>query len=176
MMFLLLYVYVLRTSRAIIIVFSRINSIVYFIYSLASFFFFFWIYHFFKSLIIIYFRLHAWNCIFLLLIICRCSYCKKDNNYFSACLYTNAVEVLYWCIHCVAKATGGGAYKYADLFKERLGVSLDKEDEMDCLVAGANFLLKVEPCFKFFVSLAFYLGQLYRGDRLCLLNWYSYSY
>ncbi|KAH0468340.1 hypothetical protein IEQ34_003373 [Dendrobium chrysotoxum] len=40
------------------------------------------------------------------------------------------------------KATGGGAYKYADDFKERLGVSLDKEDEMNCLVAGANFLLK----------------------------------
>ncbi|KAF7073859.1 hypothetical protein CFC21_078786 [Triticum aestivum] len=42
----------------------------------------------------------------------------------------------------VIKATGGGAFKYADLFKERLGVSLEKEDEMDCLVAGANFLLK----------------------------------
>lgn len=40
------------------------------------------------------------------------------------------------------KATGGGAYKFADLFKENLGVSLDKVDEMDCLVAGANFLLK----------------------------------
>ncbi|KAL9243146.1 hypothetical protein vseg_017070 [Gypsophila vaccaria] len=42
----------------------------------------------------------------------------------------------------VVKATGGGAFKFADLFKERLGVSLDKEDEMNCLVAGANFLLK----------------------------------
>ncbi|MBA0806533.1 hypothetical protein Gohar_005984, partial [Gossypium harknessii] len=42
----------------------------------------------------------------------------------------------------IKKATGGGAYKFADLFKERLGVSIDKEDEMDCLVAGANFLLK----------------------------------
>ncbi|KAJ4840212.1 Pantothenate kinase 2, mitochondrial [Turnera subulata] len=40
------------------------------------------------------------------------------------------------------KATGGGAYKFADLFKEKLGISLDKEDEMNCLVAGANFLLK----------------------------------
>ncbi|KAH1074151.1 hypothetical protein J1N35_026479 [Gossypium stocksii] len=40
------------------------------------------------------------------------------------------------------KATGGGAYKFADLFKEKLGVSLDKEDEMECLVTGANFLLK----------------------------------
>ncbi|XP_059656401.1 pantothenate kinase 2 isoform X3 [Cornus florida] len=42
----------------------------------------------------------------------------------------------------VIKATGGGAYKFADLFKERLGVSIEKEDEMNCLVAGANFLLK----------------------------------
>ncbi|XP_025690536.1 pantothenate kinase 1 isoform X1 [Arachis hypogaea] len=40
------------------------------------------------------------------------------------------------------KATGGGAYKYADLFKEKFRISLDKEDEMDCLVAGANFLLE----------------------------------
>ncbi|XP_022734128.1 pantothenate kinase 1-like isoform X1 [Durio zibethinus] len=40
------------------------------------------------------------------------------------------------------KATGGGAYKFADLFKEKLGITLDKEDEMDCLVTGANFLLK----------------------------------
>ncbi|KAH7570293.1 hypothetical protein ACOSP7_018343 [Xanthoceras sorbifolium] len=40
------------------------------------------------------------------------------------------------------KATGGGAYKFADLIKEKLGVSIEKEEEMDCLVAGANFLLK----------------------------------
>nr|CAD1842813.1 unnamed protein product [Ananas comosus var. bracteatus] len=40
------------------------------------------------------------------------------------------------------KATGGGAFKFADVLKERLGVSLDKEDEMNCLVSGANFLLK----------------------------------
>lgn len=42
----------------------------------------------------------------------------------------------------VIKATGGGAFKFTDLFKEKLGILLDKEDEMDCLVAGANFLLK----------------------------------
>lgn len=40
------------------------------------------------------------------------------------------------------KATGGGAFKFADLFMEKLGIILDKVDEMDCLVAGANFLLK----------------------------------
>ncbi|XP_058091822.1 pantothenate kinase 2-like [Magnolia sinica] len=44
--------------------------------------------------------------------------------------------------NAIIKATGGGASKFADIFKERLGVSIDKEDEMDCLVAGANFLLK----------------------------------
>lgn len=42
----------------------------------------------------------------------------------------------------IVKATGGGAFKFADLFKEKLGITLDKEDEMSCLVAGANFLLK----------------------------------
>ncbi|KAL8534191.1 hypothetical protein ACS0TY_010261 [Phlomoides rotata] len=42
----------------------------------------------------------------------------------------------------VIKATGGGAFKFADLFKEKLGIVLDKVDEMSSLVAGANFLLK----------------------------------
>lgn len=37
---------------------------------------------------------------------------------------------------------GGGAYKYGELFKERLGVVLDQEDEMACLVSGCNFLLR----------------------------------
>ncbi|KXZ50162.1 hypothetical protein GPECTOR_17g798 [Gonium pectorale] len=40
------------------------------------------------------------------------------------------------------KATGGGAYKYSDVFKVRLGVVLEKEDEMACLVSGCNVLLK----------------------------------
>ncbi|KAL7599108.1 hypothetical protein Lser_V15G21444 [Lactuca serriola] len=44
--------------------------------------------------------------------------------------------------NAVIKVTGGGAYKFADLFKEKLGVSIEKEDEIDCLVTGANFLLK----------------------------------
>ncbi len=39
-------------------------------------------------------------------------------------------------------ATGGGAHKYADLFLERLGVVLEKVDEMDCLVGGCSFLLR----------------------------------
>ncbi|XP_011622019.1 pantothenate kinase 2 isoform X2 [Amborella trichopoda] len=44
--------------------------------------------------------------------------------------------------NAIIKATGGGAYKFAEVFKDTLGFTVEKEDEMDCLVAGANFLLK----------------------------------
>ncbi|KAJ0048912.1 hypothetical protein Pint_15450 [Pistacia integerrima] len=63
-------------------------------------------------------------------------------------LHNGGIDATHWNSkglandNAVIKATGGGAYKFTDLFKERLGVTLDKEDEMDCLVAGANFLLK----------------------------------
>ena len=40
------------------------------------------------------------------------------------------------------KATGGGAFKYADLFRERMGIILEREDEMACMVSGCNFLLQ----------------------------------
>jgi len=40
------------------------------------------------------------------------------------------------------KATGGGAYKFSKVFQERLGITLQKEDEMACAVAGAKFLLE----------------------------------
>ena len=39
--------------------------------------------------------------------------------------------------------TGGGAFKYADRIKEKLNLEVAKVDEMDCICAGANFLLKV---------------------------------
>jgi len=41
----------------------------------------------------------------------------------------------------VIRVTGGGAYKYADVFEQRLGCKLVKEDEMQCLIWGTNFLL-----------------------------------
>ena len=33
-------------------------------------------------------------------------------------------------------ATGGGAYKYYDKIRERLGVDVLREDEMECLIIG----------------------------------------
>ena len=38
--------------------------------------------------------------------------------------------------------TGGGAYKFSDLITEKLGLKVIKVEEMSCICAGANFLLK----------------------------------
>ena len=48
-------------------------------------------------------------------------------------------------------ATGGGAYRFAELFLKDLDVVLEKKDEFDCLVAGCSFLQAAIPdeCFTF---------------------------
>ncbi|CAH8575992.1 unnamed protein product [Schistosoma turkestanicum] len=43
------------------------------------------------------------------------------------------------------KVTGGGAYRYRELICSKLGVELDKEDEMDCLIRGCVFMLRNIP-------------------------------
>jgi len=52
----------------------------------------------------------------------------------------------------VVKATGGGAFKNSKAFQNRFGIQLQKEDEMKCAVAGANFLLQTirDEAFTFF--------------------------
>ncbi|ETO15636.1 hypothetical protein RFI_21728, partial [Reticulomyxa filosa] len=42
-------------------------------------------------------------------------------------------------------ATGGGAYKYASMLTEHLGVVVKKGDELQCLLRGLNFLLTYVP-------------------------------
>ena len=34
--------------------------------------------------------------------------------------------------------TGGGAYKYADVLENRLGLAFQKSDELETLIKGAN--------------------------------------
>jgi len=58
-------------------------------------------------------------------------------------LFSKESKKLYNRYH--AQASGGGAYKFADDFREKLGVCLDKLDEMDSVVSGANFLLQNIP-------------------------------
>ncbi|CAH8634546.1 unnamed protein product [Heterobilharzia americana] len=43
------------------------------------------------------------------------------------------------------KVTGGGAHRYRELICSKLGIELDKEDEMECLIRGCIFLLRNIP-------------------------------
>lgn len=42
-------------------------------------------------------------------------------------------------------ATGGGAYKFYDKIRERLGVDVLREDEMECLIIGLDFFITEIP-------------------------------
>ncbi len=42
-------------------------------------------------------------------------------------------------------ATGGGAFKFYDRIKERLGVNVVREDEMECLIKGLDFFITEIP-------------------------------
>lgn len=42
-------------------------------------------------------------------------------------------------------ATGGGAFKYYDRIKQRLGVDVIREDEMECLIQGLDFFITEIP-------------------------------
>ncbi|EMC92972.1 hypothetical protein BAUCODRAFT_268808 [Baudoinia panamericana UAMH 10762] len=43
------------------------------------------------------------------------------------------------------QATGGGAYKFYDRIRERLGVQVQREDEMECLIMGLDFFITEIP-------------------------------
>lgn len=45
----------------------------------------------------------------------------------------------------IVMATGGGAFKYYDRIKERLGVDVVREDEMGCLIMGLDFFITEIP-------------------------------
>ncbi|RZF32049.1 hypothetical protein LSTR_LSTR005953 [Laodelphax striatellus] len=75
----------------------------------------------------------------------RLHFIKFETKYIENCLdfiCENLVSSREKMAGKTIKATGGGAYRYADLLQESLGLSVDKEEEMDCLIKGCNFLLK----------------------------------
>ena len=43
------------------------------------------------------------------------------------------------------QATGGGAFKFYDRIKDRLGVGVQREDEMECLIMGLDFFITEIP-------------------------------
>lgn len=75
----------------------------------------------------------------------RLHFVKFETKYIESCLdfvQVNLVNTRDKMIGKSIKATGGGAYKYTELLQQKLGLSVDKEDEISCLIKGCNFLLK----------------------------------
>ncbi|CAG5127707.1 unnamed protein product [Candidula unifasciata] len=75
----------------------------------------------------------------------RLHFVKFETKYIETCLdfiQANLIQSEEFMLDKAIKVTGGGAYKYTELITSKLGVLVDKEDEMDCLIKGCNFLLK----------------------------------
>lgn len=78
----------------------------------------------------------------------RLHFIKFETKYIESCLnfiQMNLVNSSEDKSGKTIKATGGGAYKYTELITSKLGLMVDKEDELQCLIKGCNFLLKNIP-------------------------------
>ncbi|KAK7489322.1 hypothetical protein BaRGS_00019430 [Batillaria attramentaria] len=78
----------------------------------------------------------------------RLHFVKFETKYIGSCLdfiLTNLIDSKEFMRDKIIKVTGGGAYKYKELITSKLGVQVDKEDEIECLICGCNFLLKNIP-------------------------------
>ncbi|XP_070538159.1 4'-phosphopantetheine phosphatase-like [Ptychodera flava] len=78
----------------------------------------------------------------------RLHFVKFETKYIEQCLdfvKQNLIESKDQIEGKVIKATGGGAYKYKDIITSKLGLEVEKEDEMTCLIKGSNFLLRNIP-------------------------------
>ncbi|MEQ2194957.1 Pantothenate kinase 4, partial [Xenoophorus captivus] len=76
--------------------------------------------------------------------ISRLHFIKFENAYIETCL-DFIKDHLVNTETKVIKATGGGAHKFKELIERKLGLKVDKEDEMTCLIKGCNFVLKNIP-------------------------------
>eukprot|EP00842_Homolaphlyctis_polyrhiza_P000743 jgi/Hompol1/166/HPOL_001282-RA len=73
----------------------------------------------------------------------RLNFCKFQTTQIDECI--DFIETLLRdnpLVGRVIEATGGGAHKFYDLIRTRLGVQIQKEDEMECLITGLNFLVR----------------------------------
>ncbi|GFO45494.1 pantothenate kinase 4 [Plakobranchus ocellatus] len=78
----------------------------------------------------------------------RLHFVKFETKYIESCLdfiNANLINSKEFVQDKAIKVTGGGAYKYTDLIQSKLGVTVDKVDEIACLIEGCNFLLKNIP-------------------------------
>eukprot|EP00761_Pharyngomonas_kirbyi_P004536 gb/GECH01004541.1/.p1 GENE.gb/GECH01004541.1/~~gb/GECH01004541.1/.p1 ORF type:complete len:484 (+),score=116.18 gb/GECH01004541.1/:1-1452(+) len=72
----------------------------------------------------------------------RLCFAKFETKNIDSCIeFIKAMEKKFGFAKQV-NATGGGAYKFGSLLKEKLGITLNKHDEMLSLITGLNFLLQ----------------------------------
>uniref|UniRef100_A0A3Q3IL32 4'-phosphopantetheine phosphatase n=1 Tax=Monopterus albus TaxID=43700 RepID=A0A3Q3IL32_MONAL len=74
----------------------------------------------------------------------RLHFIKFENAYIETCL-DFIRDHLVNTETKVIKATGGGAHKFKELIERKLGLKVDREDEMTCLIKGCNFVLRNIP-------------------------------
>ncbi|XP_042199634.1 4'-phosphopantetheine phosphatase isoform X6 [Callorhinchus milii] len=74
----------------------------------------------------------------------RLHFVKFENAYIETCLDFIKAHLVNTETK-VIKATGGGAHKFKSLIEKKLGLKVDKEDEMTCLIKGCNFVLRNIP-------------------------------
>uniref|UniRef100_UPI00358F78F6 4'-phosphopantetheine phosphatase n=1 Tax=Myxine glutinosa TaxID=7769 RepID=UPI00358F78F6 len=75
----------------------------------------------------------------------RLHFVRFENAFVEACLDFVKGHLGGPNAPTLIKATGGGAHKYKELIEEKLGLRVDKEDELECLIKGCNFLLRNIP-------------------------------
>ncbi|KAK4619810.1 Pantothenate kinase [Fulvia fulva] len=83
----------------------------------------------------------------------RLSFLSFETDKIDACIeYLRTLQVKHQQTNGMDKATklsimatGGGAYKFYDRIKERLGVEVEREDEMECLIKGLDFFITQIP-------------------------------
>jgi pantothenate kinase len=67
----------------------------------------------------------------------RGSYSAQCTDHHSACRIMTSSDLVVRRLHHNITAigcTGGGAYKFSQMFNERLGITLKKSDELECLM------------------------------------------
>ncbi|XP_071440358.1 4'-phosphopantetheine phosphatase [Hetaerina americana] len=75
----------------------------------------------------------------------RLHFIKFETKYIENCLdfiNQNLVGAPSTMMGKSIKGTGGGTYKYSELILSKLGLTVEKENEISCLIKGCNFLLK----------------------------------
>lgn len=83
----------------------------------------------------------------------RLNFLSFETDRIDECIeYLRQLQSKYKKINGSAKApellvmaTGGGAFKFYDRIKERLGVDVVREDEMECLIMGLDFFITEIP-------------------------------